>query len=44
MNDDSERILCQCLPVKRGVNIGYYTHFLMNKLIKLKQILSFLNE
>ncbi|ERL56014.1 hypothetical protein M917_1074 [Psychrobacter aquaticus CMS 56] len=32
---DSETFIYQYLPLKHSVNMGYYTHFLINKLTKL---------
>ena len=44
MSYDSQLTLCQYLPLKDGFNIGYYTHFFLKKLTKLKQIIRFLEE
>jgi len=41
---DSEPTICQHLPIKHAISIGYYTHFFINKLTKSFLIFSFLNR
>jgi hypothetical protein len=41
---DSESVICQSLPVKHGINMGYYTHFLIDKFAKLSPTRRFLPE